>query len=86
MKREEDLELMEDPVSGGKILEPILRTKLHRPQLDADLVDRGRLIESLLGDQPVNEALQGELTLCRGYISWQLGEGAASLQLVDPVL
>ncbi|MCP5071505.1 MAG: hypothetical protein GY946_33515, partial [bacterium] len=42
--------------------------------------------ESLLGDQPVNEALQGELALCRGYMSWQVGEGDASLQLVDLVL
>jgi len=41
---------------------------------------------SLLGDQPVNEALQGELALCRGFISWQMGEAAASLQHVDLVL
>ncbi|MCP3880227.1 MAG: transcriptional regulator, partial [Sulfitobacter sp.] len=40
--------------------------------------------ESLLDDQPVNEALQGELALCRGFMLWNMGEGVASLQLVDP--
>ncbi|MCP3883692.1 MAG: transcriptional regulator, partial [Sulfitobacter sp.] len=41
----------------GRAVEPILRTKLHRPQLDANLVDRGRLIESM------NSSLELPLTL-----------------------
>ncbi len=36
---------MEDTVgSGGRLFEPILRTKLHRPQPNAELIDRDRLI------------------------------------------
>jgi LuxR family maltose regulon positive regulatory protein len=36
-----------DVDSGSRAFEPILRTKLHRPQLGADLVNRDRLIEAM---------------------------------------
>ena len=42
----ESLEQMAQDVNdGARAFEPILRTKLHRPQLDADLLNRGRLLE-----------------------------------------
>jgi len=46
-----------DVDTGTRAFEPILRTKLHRPQLDADLVHRDRLIELL------NRARKVPLTL-----------------------
>lgn len=35
-----------DPGKNTPALEPILRTKLHRPQLDADLLNRDSLRDS----------------------------------------
>jgi len=46
-----------DVGDGTRAFEPILRTKLHRPQLDVDLVHRDRLIELL------NRARKVPLTL-----------------------
>jgi len=42
---------------GGRAFDPILRTKLHRPQLTAELIDRDRLISMM------NRALEVPLTL-----------------------
>jgi LuxR family maltose regulon positive regulatory protein len=37
-------------------------------------------IESLLGNEPGNEQVRGELAVSRGYIFWLMGNGAESLQ------
>ena len=40
-------------------------------------------VESLVGDGSEDEQVRGELAVCRGYISWLMGNGAESLQLLD---
>jgi LuxR family maltose regulon positive regulatory protein len=43
-------------------------------------------IESLLGDDPGDEEVRGELAASRGYVLWLMGNGTKSLQHVDEAL
>ncbi len=47
------------------------------------LLDRA---ESLLGEDPREEELRGEVALCRGYLLWPMGDGAGSLRLMKAAL
>lgn|GEM_PF-2289043 len=42
--------------------------------------------ESLIGDEPGNKELDGELALCRGFVRWLMGDGAGSLDLMELAL
>ena len=43
-------------------------------------------IETLIGGDPNTEEIRGEIALCRGYSLFFLGDGAASLQLMEEAL
>ena len=40
-------------------------------------------VESLVGDKSGGEQVRSELAVCRGYVSWLMGNGAESLQHLD---
>jgi len=40
-------------------------------------------VESLIGDKSGDEQVRSELAVCRGYVSWLMGNGVESLQHLD---
>ncbi len=43
-------------------------------------------VEALLGDGPEGEQVRGELAVCRGFVSWLMGNGAESLRHLEVAL